>query len=207
MIVKVCGLTQAENIREVVRAGADWIGMIFWPHSPRAIKTRPDLTGVNATRVGVFVDMDVEKIAPIVDEYRLDCVQLHGGEPPMHVRALRHMLAPSVKIIKAISVSSALDIANARIYDDSADFLLFDTKCNSAGGSGRKFNHALLSAYNCRQPFLLSGGISLNDADQLRSLKLPKLIGVDINSRFETSPGIKDTEMVRQFISQLKKNI
>lgn len=205
MIVKVCGLTEAENMRDVARAGADMIGMIFWQKSPRAVKALPDFNGIDAARVGVFVDMDVEKIAPIVDEYGLDYVQLHGGEPPMHVRALRHMLASRVKIIKAISVASVADVANARIYDDSADLLLFDTKCESVGGSGRKFDRSLLESYDCRQPFLLSGGIGPDDVEEIRSLCLPKMIGVDLNSRFETAPGVKNPLLVQQFISELKR--
>ncbi len=216
--VKVCGMRDGENIREVVALGVDWIGMIFWAKSPRNVTMIPTYAGIipdrgadignfKAKRVGVFVDEMAQNIITRVVNYKLDLVQLHGHETPTLIRNLRRTLdpdiRPGVKFIKAISVSSRDDIAKYKDYADCVDYFLFDTKCPSVGGSGEQFDWSVLDAYDGDVPFLLSGGIGPDDAGRVRSFHHPKCIGIDLNSRFETEPGVKDISKLKQFLEQL----
>ena len=215
-IVKVCGMRHAENIRQVVELGVDWIGMIFWDKSPRNVTMVPgnagiipdcrsDLGDFKVKRVGVFVDETAQNIITRVVNYKLDLVQLHGHETPTLIRNLRRTLADirPVKFIKAISVSSRDDIAAYRDYEDCVDYFLFDTKCKTVGGSGEQFDWSVLDAYDGTRPFLLSGGIGTDDAERVRNFHHPKCIGIDLNSRFETEPGFKDITKLKQFLEQL----
>ncbi len=220
MIVKVCGMRDAANIAAVEEAGADWIGMIFHPQSPRNVSLTPALAatlpdtapmpteGRRAKRVGVFVDPTAQQVITMAVTLKLDMVQFHGHETPTLMRNLRRTLdagvCPGVKFIKAISVAVPEDIDTWSEYADVADLLLFDTKCQTAGGSGRQFDWSVLSRYKGNLPFLLSGGIGPDDAQRVAAVNHPQLLGVDINSRFETSPGMKDVELVRRFIKQIK---
>ena len=217
--VKVCGMRDGENIREVVALGVDWIGMIFWAKSPRNVTMIPTYAGIipdrgadignfKAKRVGVFVDEMAQNIITRVVNYKLDLVQLHGHETPTLIRNLRRTLdpdiRPGVKFIKAISVSSRDDIAKYKDYADCVDYFLFDTKCPSVGGSGEQFDWSVLDAYDGDVPFLLSGGIGPDDAGRVRSFHHPKCIGIDLNSRFETEPGLKDITKLKQFLEAIR---
>ena len=218
MIIKVCGMREGENIRQVAELGVNWIGMIFWDKSPRNVTMIPTYAGIipdrgsdigsfKAKRVGVFVDEMPQNIITRVVNYKLDLVQLHGHETPTLIRNLRRTLdpdiRPGVKFIKAISVSSRDDIAKYKDYADCVDYFLFDTKCPSVGGSGEQFDWSVLDAYDGDVPFLLSGGIGPDDAGRVRSFHHPKCIGIDLNSRFETEPGVKDISKLKQFLEQL----
>ena len=219
-IVKVCGMRDSENIRQVAALGIDWIGLIFWPKSPRYVNmiptlvgTMPDRTSLSPVtaqhapqRVGVFVDPMAQDVITRVVNYQLDLVQLHGHETPTLIRNLRRTLADirPVKFIKAISVSSRDDIAAYRDYEDCVDYFLFDTKCKTVGGSGEQFDWSVLATYDGTRPFLLSGGIGTDDAERVRNFHHPKCIGIDLNSRFETEPGFKDITKLKQFLEELR---
>lgn len=221
LIVKVCGMRDGENIRQVVELGVDWIGMIFWDKSPRNVTMIPTNAGIipdrangqwskvngQCKRVGVFVDEMAQNIVTRVFNYKLDIIQLHGHESPTLIRNLRLTLdpdiRPGIKIIKAISVETIDDIATYKDYSDCVDYFLFDTKCKTVGGSGEQFDWSILDAYDGELPFLLSGGIGPDDAERVRAFHHPKCIGIDLNSRFETEPGIKDVDALRRFLSQL----
>lgn len=233
MIVKVCGMRDGENIRQVADLGVDWIGMIFWDKSPRNVTMIPihagiipdrgslslqDSEGVGQCaskerkrpfpkRVGVFVDEMAQNIITRVVNYRLDMVQFHGHETPTLIRNLRHTLDPDIRpgiqFIKAISVGSAADIADYKLYSDCVDYFLFDTRCPSVGGSGQQFDWQLLEAYDGDKPFLLSGGIGPDDAERVKTFHHPKCIGIDVNSRFEKEPGLKDVAALRKFLSKI----
>jgi phosphoribosylanthranilate isomerase len=218
MIIKVCGMRDGENIRQVAELGVDWIGMIFWPKSPRNVTMIPTHAGIipdrgtdignfKAKRVGVFVDEMAQNIITRVVNFQLDLIQLHGHETPTLIRNLRRTLdpdiRPGVKFIKAISVESCDDIATYRNYEDCVDYFLFDTKCQTVGGSGEQFDWNVLEAYDGDVPFLLSGGIGPDDAERVRNFHHPKCIGIDLNSRFETEPAIKDITKLKQFLEQL----
>ena len=212
-------MREGENIRQVAELGVNWIGMIFWDKSPRNVTMIPTYAGIipdrgsdigsfKAKRVGVFVDEMPQNIITRVVNYKLDLVQLHGHETPTLIRNLRRTLdpdiRPGVQFIKAISVEGCNDIAAYKDYEDCVDYFLFDTKCPTVGGSGSQFDWSVLEAYDGDVPFLLSGGIGPDDAERVRNFHHPKCIGIDLNSRFETEPGLKDITKLKQFLEQLK---
>ena len=206
-IIKVCGMTDASNIRQVAETGVDWIGMIFWQpssrccHDPGVAQTIPE--GIQ--RVGVFVDEEVETIVRRTEECGLNRVQLHGRETATSIRQLRQRLPQGVEIIKAISILTLDDLALAEDYEPLVDYLLFDTKCKTVGGSGRQFDWSILNHYQGQRPFLLSGGIGPDDARRLAAFSHPQLAGYDLNSRFETAPGIKNVEALQRFLAEQKE--
>ena len=220
MIVKVCGLRDGENIRQVAELGVDWIGMIFWEKSPRNVTMIPSHAGIlpdramdmgdfKAKRVGVFVDEMPQSIITRVVNFKLDLIQLHGKETPTLIRNLRRTLDPDIRsgiqVIKAISVSCREDIAAYKDYADCVDYYLFDTKCPTVGGSGNQFDWSVLEAYDGDIPFLLSGGIGPDDAERIKAFHHPKCIGIDLNSRFEIEPALKDINKLKEFLEKVKQ--
>ena len=209
-MIKVCGMRDAENIREVEALGIDLMGFIFWTKSSRYVSERPAYLPTKCKRVGVFVDEDIETVKRIADEYALDYIQLHGHESPDYIRALRVVdgFPVDIHLIKAISVSGRDDIATYKSYEGLVDYFLFDTKCPSVGGSGQQFDWSVLSAYDGNTPFLLSGGIGPDDAPRLRALSVldgfpvEKCAGIDLNSRFELAPGLKDVTALQKFLNE-----
>ena len=216
-------MRDARNIREVSQLGVDMIGMIFYPKSPRYVEMQSSHAGIipdyakediniksskSPARVGVFVDDMVQNIVTRVVNYHLDYVQLHGNEPRTMCENLRLTLdpdiRPGIKIIKAISVSDALDIQKYKEYVGAVDLFLFDTKCKTVGGSGQQFDWQVLEQYDGEVPFLLSGGIGPDDASRLHAFHHPKCIGIDLNSRFEIEPGVKDVEKLKGFLNEIQ---
>ena len=216
-------MRDAQNIREVSQLGVDMIGMIFYPKSPRYVEMQSSHAGIipdyvkediniksakSPARVGVFVDDMVQNIVTRVVNYRLDYVQLHGNEPREMCENLRLTLdpdiRPGIKIIKAISVSDASDIQKYKEYVGAVDLFLFDTKCKTVGGSGQQFDWQVLEQYDGEIPFLLSGGIGPEDASRLHAFHHPKCIGIDLNSRFEIEPGVKDVEKLKGFLNAMQ---
>ena len=283
LLIKVCGMRDAQNIREVAALGVNLIGLIFYPKSPRYIESIssdagiiPDYSSLNRLTpkplskgegsdmldkqlkaeetegearnkqieseqlkstqskapfnkvttplsfgegqggeaaipkfVGVFVNDMPQNIITAVYNYHLSYVQLHGDESPVMIGNMRRTLAPDIvpqiKIIKAISVSSAEDLKCCEQYEGHVDLFLFDTKYKGYGGSGQKYDWSVLEAYTGQTPFLLSGGIGPDDADRLRDFHHPQCIGIDLNSKFETAPGMKDINLLQNFLHQLNK--
>lgn len=216
-------MRDAQNIREVSQLGVDMIGMIFYPKSPRYVEMQSSHAGIipdyakediniksskSPARVGVFVDDMVQNIVTRVVNYHLDYVQLHGNEPREMCENLRLTLdpdiRPGIKIIKAISVSDASDIQKYKEYVGAVDLFLFDTKCKTVGGSGQQFDWQVLDQYDGEVPFLLSGGIGPEDASCLHAFHHPKCIGIDLNSRFEIEPGVKDVEKLKGFLNEIQ---
>ena len=201
-MIKVCGMREADNIREVEMLGIDMMGFIFWPKSSRFASQRPDYLPKNVKRVGVFVDEDPEQVKRLADDYDLDYIQLHGQESPSYIFQLG-----GLHIIKVFNISTAEDLLQAQPYEGIVDYFLFDAKGKSVGGNGEKFNWDVLSAYNGSTPFLLSGGIGPDDATNVKAFHHPKCIGIDLNSRFELSPGLKDVAKLKEFMFNLNKII
>ena len=207
MIIKVCGMREAENIREVERLGIDLMGFIFWPKSSRYVSKYPDYLPQQVKRVGVFVDEDPEEVKRLADNYSLDYIQLHGHETPEVISYLRTSASPHPRMIKAFNITTEEDLSQTLPYEGLADLFLFDTKGQSVGGNGVKFNWDVLDAYQGSTPFLLSGGIGPDDAAQVNAFRHPKCIGIDLNSRFELSPGLKDIAKLKEFICNLNTEI
>ena len=206
MIIKVCGMRDVDNIRQAGMAGMDWMGMIFWQKSARYVDNPDTAKAIpeGVKKVGVFVNELPENIVEKADKYSLDIIQLHGSEEVDTIRELRLRLHEKV-FVKAISVSQTEDIRLAEMYDKEVDYLLFDTKCKSVGGSGRQFEWSILQNYKGDTPFLLSGGIGPDDAENVKAFKHPMMAGIDLNSKFELSPGLKDVEKLSAFIAETRK--
>ena len=211
-LVKVCGMREAENIREVEQlftlhasCFTPLMGFIFWPQSSRYVSDPPAYLPTKCRRVGVFVDEDIETIKRIAEDYALDFIQLHGHESPEYIRALRFQESDSrFQVIKAFNIATKEDIEATAPYAGLVDFFLFDTKGQSVGGNGEKFDWNILTYYDGSIPFLLSGGIGPDDAERVRAFQHPKCIGIDLNSRFELSPAIKSINKLREFIKEIR---
>ena len=199
MMTKVCGMRDAQNIRDVEALGIDWIGMIFWPKSKRYVAEVPSYLPEHLKKVGVFVDSTLDDILQHISDYQLDIIQLHGQESPDFAKALK----PHT-IIKAFNIEKADDLLQTEKYKGIADYFLFDTKGKMVGGNGQKFDWSVLTTYQGKTPFLLSGGIGPEDAESVRSFHHPRCIGIDLNSRFESEPGFKDINQLKTFINKLR---
>ena len=198
-LIKVCGMRDAENIREVEALGVDMMGFIFWPKSSRHVSKCPNYLPQKAKRVGVFVNEDIEEVKHIAKEFALDFIQLHGSESPEYVKQLSDW-----KVIKAFNIAAKEDFEATKPYNGTVDYFLFDTKGKSVGGNGEKFDWSVLANYVGETPFLLSGGIGPDDAERVKAFHHPKCIGIDLNSRFELSPALKDINKLREFIKEIR---
>jgi phosphoribosylanthranilate isomerase len=204
--VKVCGLTNPLNVKEIAKLSPDFLGFIFFPLSPRYVGEEPDMklfcdlpSGI--MRTGVFLNENSRQILEISKRIGLDVIQLHGNETP---DSCLHLKSRGLTVIKAFSIDNDFNFDSLKIYNQASDFFLFDTKSETAGGSGKKFNWDKLKEYTLGKPFFLSGGIGPEDTGAFKSMVNHGLFAVDINSRFETSPGIKDSVLVKEFIDEIK---
>lgn len=202
MIVKVCGMRDAENIRQLETTGADLLGFIFYPKSPRFV-AEPNEARLNCSlkKVGVFVNATLKDILSTVEKYKLDYVQLHGNESPMCCGNLKNL---GLFVFKAFPIESEADLAKTEEYEGAVDYFLFDTKTAEYGGSGKRFDWSVLNHYKGDTPFLLSGGIRPESIDDLLNFQHPKLAGIDLNSGFESAPAMKDAEKLKDFIAKFR---
>ena len=204
MIVKVCGLREVDNIKDIVQLPIDYIGLIFYDKSPRFVEKVLDLPkDEHIKRVGVFVNASIDYIVQKIKDYQLDCVQLHGNESVEFCQQLLDTC--HVSIVKAISVATKEDVRIAENYTSVADVLLFDTKVPTHGGSGEKFDWDIIHAYQGNKPFLLSGGISKDDVESIRNIKHEQFLGIDLNSKFEISAGYKNVQLLNDFVKAIKQ--
>lgn len=192
----------SDNIEELDKLDINYMGFIFFDKSPRNIEVRPDIKlSKKVERVGVFVNSDIDTIITKVNEYHLDIIQLHGNESPEFCKELNK----TMPIIKAFSIAEASDFEFTKEYQDLWGYLLFDTKTPQYGGSGQKFDWAILNEYKGEMPFFLSGGISENDVETIKAIKHPKLAAIDLNSKFEIEPALKDIKKLEKFINAIRK--
>ena len=209
MKIKICGMRDAENIRKAGELAIDFMGFIFYPPSPRfagngllsaeALKNLPSAI----RKTGVFVSENINTLFIYVEKYALDVVQLHGNETPEYCCSIKEKY-PSVNIIKSFSVSEPADFNHTKKYEPICDYFLFDTKTSLHGGSGQQFDWKIIENYRGKTPFFLSGGISANDAGKIKELQHPSFYGIDLNSRFEITAGIKNSNLLQTFIKTLK---
>jgi phosphoribosylanthranilate isomerase len=219
MKIKVCGMTNIDQLYQLGELGVEFAGLIFYPNSPRYVLSH-GLRGkelkkekIKPYKVGVFVDASYDQVMQQVDDYGLDMVQLHGRETPYECSKI----ADYIHVIKAFRFMENDHVMwTVKDYYGDADMFLFDTGVPVAGngedkqvygGTGRKFNWNRLKGLNIGKPFFLSGGIEPGDAGSVKDFQkdpvAKDLFVVDVNSRFETSPGVKDMQKVKQFISEL----
>jgi phosphoribosylanthranilate isomerase len=208
MRLKVCGMTQLEQVEQLPDLGATFAGFIFYPKSPRYVfrhLTSAQIKKVNTiNKVGVFVNSSVEEVQLLVEECRLHMVQLHGDESPKYCERI----ADYVSVVKAFRLSENDSIEwMIKPYMDVCDMFMFDTMGSGYGGTGKKFDWNILKGSNIGKPFFLSGGIQPEDTNALREFQdeqvSKSMFAIDINSKFETSPGIKNMEKVGEFIKEL----
>ncbi|RNC66095.1 phosphoribosylanthranilate isomerase [Proteiniphilum sp. X52] len=203
MIIKVCGMREAANVREVEQLGADWMGFIFYPQSPRYVGEVLAYLPERMKRVGVFVNEDSDRLLALAEKNRLNILQLHGNESPDDCKALREKGFPVVKVF-GVTTDKPFPWGLTEQYEGCCDYFLFDTRTNLYGGSGKKFGWEILSGYRGGTPFLLSGGVSPEDVEAVKRFSHPKCVGIDLNSGFETSPAVKNTQLLRRFISAFR---
>ena len=201
MIVKVCGMREPDNIRDVEALHPDMMGFICWEKSPRYVAAVPSYLP-KCQRVCVFVNPSINYALQMADSFKADYLQLHGSETPDFCQELKQ--ATGLKIIKAISIANSADIEKSKKYQGIADIMLFDTKCATVGGSGVKFDWSVIENYDGATPFMLSGGITPGDAEAILSIAHPMFAGVDLNSRFESAPAMKDVLKLKEFITEIR---
>lgn len=205
LLRKVCGMRDRENILAVLALKPDFLGFIFYPPSPRFVGRELDqallrLLPAHTRKVGVFVNAEEEQMLAEVERYELQALQLHGEESPALCRKMKDQ---GLLVFKAFAVDDDFDFAVLQPYEGACDFFLFDTKGPQYGGTGRAFNWEVLQRYSGTTPFFLSGGIGPEHASQISQLDLPALQGLDLNSRFETAPALKEVTQVADFFKSL----
>ena len=219
MKIKVCGMRDAENISELIKLKPDFIGFIFYNKSKRLVTDFPQIEFPEGIKkIGVFVNASINEVIEKVDLNNLEGVQLHGNETPEYCEQLKSKLNNQgrienlnssignyqIEIIKAFSVDKDFDFEDTLPYQKMCNYLLFDTKGKNYGGNGMKFNWDILKNYSGKIPFLLSGGITKKDVEEIKKMNHKAFIGIDINSGFEIKPGLKNITYIKEFKNKLK---
>jgi len=202
--LKVCGMNK--NTMEVAALKPDYLGFIFWKPSKRFFDNVMPSIPHNIKKVGIFVDATILEIAKKVEKYGLLLAQLHGKESPAYCDELKKKM-PHLKIIKVFSLKDSFDFTELKHFEDVCDYYLFDTKGKLPGGNGYTFNWKILKDYPSTKPYFLSGGIGLEEIDSIKEfMKQPEAQYchvIDVNSKFEIEPGLKDVEKVKEFQKML----
>jgi len=209
MNIKVCGMREADNVSALCQLPIDYIGFIFFEKSPRfaenilideTVESVPD----TVKKTGVFVNADAFYISAMADKFKLDVLQLHGKEDPAFCKEIKQKLG--LPVVKAFGVDEQFDFSVLDEYENACDFFLFDTKSPKHGGTGEKFNWDILKKYQSEKPVFLSGGITADDyADVLKTAENLPVHAIDINSRFEIAPALKDIDLIRKFVQRFKE--
>lgn len=200
--LKVCGINDNNNLREISGLHPDFIGLNFYSKSKRFVKDQLDVSGSdNVNYVGVFVNPDIEEIIERGEAFNLKYIQLHGDESPGFCEKVKEK---GFKIIKAFRIDSEFDFKSLREYDPYVDIFLFDAKGKDFGGNGVAFNWRLLDNYELTTPFLLAGGLSSDNIQDAISIDHQAFLGLDINSGYELSPGKKDAGKVKELINTIR---
>ncbi|WP_316789881.1 phosphoribosylanthranilate isomerase [Pedobacter frigoris] len=208
MKLKICGMKIPENITAVAALQPDYLGFIFFRESKRFIEglTPSFVSGLPAgiKKTGVFVNEELNRVVELAVLYGLQTIQLHGDEPPKYCMALRGLLADTgIELVKAFGIDEHFDFHKLDAYANIVDYFLFDTQTAGHGGSGKTFNWTLLDKFKLNKPYFLSGGIGLDQVEQLKEIKDERLYAIDVNSRFEFAPGLKDVDKLIEFKTKL----
>ena len=212
MKLKVCGMKYQDNINQVAELQPDYLGFIFYDGSSRFFDSIMPQLSKKISKVGVFVNASIQNIIEIIEKYDLQAVQLHGEESPAFCEELKKQLnidrsKNTIEIIKVFSIKDEFNFNILRPYEEVCDYFLFDTKGKLPGGNGYTFDWKVLKDYPSVKPFFLSGGLGIDEIDNIRSfLKSPEskhCYALDINSRFEKEPGLKDIALLKEFKDQI----
>ncbi|ACU07940.1 Phosphoribosylanthranilate isomerase [Flavobacteriaceae bacterium 3519-10] len=207
MKLKVCGLTQPNQVQELISLDVDFLGFIFYAKSPRYVLNHLNLKQISeldhSGKVGVFVNETAQNIAAIAEKATLNYIQLHGDEDENFIDELRDKLVDKeIKIIKVFRIGTDVEKLKFTTQNSLADFFLFDTDSASFGGTGKSFGWQLLNELEIQKPYLLSGGISPENFKDIHNI-IQSPFALDINSKFETEPGVKDLQKIKQFYGKL----
>ena len=199
--LKICGLR--DNIEEVARLNPDYVGFIFYRKSSRYIGKEFEMPEINKNtrKVGVFVNEEVKEVQRWANKYQLAFVQLHGFESPEVCKEIRES---GIGVIKAFQMDESFDFQLLEEYKDVTDFFLFDTKTKSFGGSGESFDWELLKEYSLEKEYFLSGGLSLENINEVMKRDLKRVHAIDVNSRFEIRPGLKDINLLNVLMEKME---
>ena len=198
--IKICGMKFPENIVEVGAILPDYMGFIFWKKSSRYFDGEIPILPKSIKKVGVFVDESFEIVVSKIEKHKLYCIQLHGSESAEYCKKLKEI---PIEIIKVFSIKDNFDFAILKEFEVVCDYFLFDTKGKLPGGNGVTFDWNLLKKYPSNKPFFLSGGIGIEEIKLLKEMNLP-IYGIDVNSKFETEPGLKNIELLTSFQSHIE---
>ncbi|MCL6219797.1 phosphoribosylanthranilate isomerase [Zunongwangia pacifica] len=202
-------MKQPGNIQEVATLQPDYMGFIFYEKTPRFFDAEIPKIADSIKKTGVFVNAKIAEILDKINEFDLNAIQLHGGESAEFCAELKSVLKETnIEIIKVFSIKSEFNFSELATFEDDVDYFLFDTKGKHKGGNGKTFDWTLLKEYPSAKPFFLSGGIGLDQLEDLKEFydyfskigKAHLLYAVDVNSAFESEPGLKDIEKLRQFV-------
>ena len=198
MRLKVCGMRELENISALSELYPNYIGFIFWSESSRFVDKKTPSLDKKIIKTGVFVDATFDYILTKIKDHQLDAVQLHGQESCSYCKVIKDY---GLKVIKSFSIKNTFDFNTLEDYENSCDYYLFDTKGKLPGGNGFSFDWNILNEYPSQKPFFLSGGIGVDNLNEIKKLvktKLP-IHAIDVNSKFETAPGNKNIELLKKF--------
>ena len=202
MKLKVCGMREEDNLLQLIDLQPHFIGLIFHKNSSRNVTEAINIsTPESISLTGVFVDESEEFILEKVDQYNLKAIQLHGNESPEFCKKMQDK---GLNVLKAFNINDKFDFSTIETYHGHCAYFLFDAFGKKAGGNGITFNWELLANYNGTTPFLLSGGIDGDMARRIKKINHPLFKGVDINSKFELKPGLKDIEKIKLFKQKLE---
>ncbi|OXA93113.1 phosphoribosylanthranilate isomerase [Flavobacterium hercynium] len=203
MKLKICGMKYPENIINVGALLPDYMGFIFWEKSARYCDgTIPELIQT-IKKVGVFVNESVENIIEKISKHNLQAIQLHGQESVEFCEELKNNISKKIEIIKVFSVGDDFDFNVLEPFENLCDYFLFDTKGKLPGGNGTTFDWEILKKYKSKKPFFLSGGIGIEEIAAIKNLNLP-VYAIDVNSKFEIEPGLKNKNLLSNFKRQLE---
>ncbi|WP_324720556.1 phosphoribosylanthranilate isomerase [Salinimicrobium sp. HB62] len=209
--LKICGMREPENMSRIAVLEPDYLGLIFFEGSPRNVAGEIFQVDKNIRRTGVFVNASEEEILKRIEHYELSAIQLHGEESPEFCRSLRKKMSEEIELIKVFGIKEEFDFDQLKPYEGVVDYFLFDTKGKSKGGNGIIFNWKVLENYPSTTPFFLSGGIGPGNEAAIKELYLTfqkrqkedLFYGIDVNSKFETAPAVKDAEALKIFKDRL----
>lgn len=202
MRLKVCGMRELENISALSELDPNYIGFIFWSESSRFVDKKTPPLDKKIIKTGVFVDATFDYILTKIKDHQLDAVQLHGQESCSYCKVIKNY---GLKVIKSFSIKNTFDFNTLEDYENSCDYYLFDTKGKLPGGNGFTFDWKILNEYPSQKPFFLSGGIGVDNLNEIKKLvktKLP-IHAIDVNSKFEIAPGNKNIELLKKFKKEI----
>ena len=207
MKLKICGMKYPENILEVGGLLPDYMGFIFWKKSARYFDGNLPELPHSLKKVGVFVNASIEEILEKIEKHDLQAVQLHGDESVEFCENLKKKLPNLIDVIKVFSILDTFDFAILNSYENVCDFFLFDTKGKLPGGNGTTFDWDVLKKYPSTKPFFLSGGIGVEEMDAVNEILKTNLpvYAVDVNSKLEIEPGLKNTQLCKNVINHVQK--